>query len=39
MDIPEVVSEAIERGVQCAFSSGIVLGYLCIDVGVMEIGW
>ena len=33
-DIPEAVYEAIKRGVQGAFSSGIVLGYPCIDVGV-----
>jgi elongation factor G len=33
-DIPDAVYGAIERGVQGAFSSGIVLGYPCIDVGV-----
>jgi elongation factor G len=40
-DVPETVYEAIERGVQGAFSSGIVLGYPCIDVGVTvtDIGW
>jgi elongation factor G len=40
-DIPEAVYEAIERGVQGAFSSGIVLGYPCIDVGVTvtDIAW
>ncbi|MDR1412023.1 MAG: elongation factor G, partial [Spirochaetaceae bacterium] len=33
-DIPAAIYEAIERGVQGAFSSGIVLGYPSIDVGV-----
>jgi elongation factor G len=33
-DIPGAVYEAIERGVRGAFSSGIVLGYPSIDVGV-----
>ncbi|MDR1353687.1 MAG: elongation factor G [Treponema sp.] len=33
-DIPDAVYEAIERGVRGAFSSGIVLGYPSIDVGV-----
>jgi elongation factor G len=33
-DIPDAIYEAIGRGVQGAFSSGIVLGYPCIDVGV-----
>jgi elongation factor G len=33
-DIPEVIYEAVERGVMGAFSSGIVLGYPCIDIGV-----
>jgi elongation factor G len=33
-DIPETIYAAIERGVQGAFSSGIALGYPCIDVGV-----
>jgi elongation factor G len=32
--IPEAIYDAIERGVMGAFSSGIVLGYPCIDVGV-----
>jgi elongation factor G len=32
--IPEAIRDAIERGVMGAFSSGIVLGYPCIDVGV-----
>jgi elongation factor G len=33
-DIPEGIYGAIERGVNGAFASGIVLGYPCIDVGV-----
>ncbi|MDR2071599.1 MAG: elongation factor G [Treponema sp.] len=33
-DIPEAIYGAIERGVNGAFASGIVLGYPCIDVGV-----
>jgi elongation factor G len=33
-DIPGAVYDAIERGVNGAFASGIVLGYPCIDVGV-----
>jgi elongation factor G len=33
-DTPDSILEAIERGVRGAFSSGIVLGYPCIDVGV-----
>ncbi|MDR1948137.1 MAG: elongation factor G, partial [Spirochaetaceae bacterium] len=33
-DIPPGIFEAVERGVLGAFSSGIVLGYPCIDVGV-----
>jgi elongation factor G len=32
--IPEAVYDAIERGVNGAFASGIVLGYPCIDVEV-----
>jgi elongation factor G len=31
--IPEAIFEAIERGVKGAMSSGIILGYQCIDVG------
>ncbi len=31
---PEEIYEAVERGVNAAFPSGIVLGYPCIDVGV-----
>jgi elongation factor G len=37
-DVPEPIFEAIERGVKGAFSSGIVLGYPCIDVGVTLTG-
>jgi elongation factor G len=33
-DIPEAIYDAIERGVNGAFASGIVLGYPCIDVEV-----
>jgi elongation factor G len=33
-DIPEAFYDAIERGVKGAFTSGIVLGYPCIDIGV-----
>ncbi|MDR2742303.1 MAG: elongation factor G [Treponema sp.] len=33
-EIPEAVYDAIERGVNGAFASGIVLGYPCIDVGI-----
>jgi elongation factor G len=33
-DIPEAIYNAIERGVNGAFASGIVLGYPCIDIGV-----
>jgi elongation factor G len=33
-EIPGEIYDAVERGVQGAFSSGIVLGYPCIDVGV-----
>jgi elongation factor G len=37
-DVPKPIFEAIERGVTGAFSSGIVLGYPCIDVGVTLTG-
>ncbi|WP_010257352.1 elongation factor G [Treponema primitia] len=37
-DVPEQIFEAVERGVGGAFSSGIVLGYPCIDVGVTLTG-
>ncbi|MDR0670289.1 MAG: elongation factor G [Treponema sp.] len=33
-EIPQTIYEAVERGIQGAFGSGIVLGYPCIDVGV-----
>jgi elongation factor G len=33
-EVPEGIYGAIERGVNGAFASGIVLGYPCIDVGV-----
>jgi elongation factor G len=33
-NVPEALYEAVERGIQGAFASGIVLGYPCIDVGV-----
>jgi elongation factor G len=33
-EIPDAVYDAIERGVNGSFASGIVLGYPCIDVGV-----
>ncbi len=32
--IPDNIYDAVERGIQAAFSSGIVLGYPCIDIGV-----
>jgi elongation factor G len=35
---PEEIFDAIERGVNNAFPSGIVLGYPCIDVGVTLVG-
>ncbi|MDR0320043.1 MAG: elongation factor G [Treponema sp.] len=31
-DIPEEILDAIERGINGAFSSGIVMGYPCIDI-------
>jgi elongation factor G len=33
-EIPEGIYGAVERGIRGGFSSGIVLGYPCIDVGV-----
>lgn len=33
-DVPAEIFEAIERGITSALSSGIALGYPCIDVGV-----
>jgi elongation factor G len=32
--IPEEIRDAVERGINAAFQSGIVLGYPCIDIGV-----
>ena len=32
--VPEEIRDAVERGVNAAFQSGIVLGYPCIDIGV-----
>jgi len=32
--IPEGIRDAVERGINAAFQSGIVLGYPCIDIGV-----
>jgi len=37
-DIPEEIHEAVERGVNASFQSGIVLGYPCIDIGVTVTG-
>jgi elongation factor G len=37
-EVPEEIFQAVERGVKGAFSSGIVLGYPCIDVGVTLTG-
>jgi elongation factor G len=36
--IPDEIFDAIERGINGAFASGIVLGYPCIDVGVTVTG-
>ena len=36
--IPEEIRDAVERGVQGALQSGIVLGYPCIDIGVTITG-
>jgi elongation factor G len=33
-EVPESITEAVERGVKGALASGIMLGYPCIDVGV-----
>jgi elongation factor G len=33
-EIPQEIRAAVEQGIHGAFSSGIVLGYPCIDVGV-----
>jgi elongation factor G len=37
-EVPEEIYQAIERGVNGAFASGIVLGYPCIDGGVTLTG-
>jgi elongation factor G len=37
-EIPEDLRDAVERGVNAAFRSGIVLGYPCIDIGVTITG-
>ncbi|MDR0411114.1 MAG: elongation factor G [Treponema sp.] len=36
--VPTVIFAAVERGVNTAFSSGIVMGYPCIDIGVTLTG-
>jgi len=36
--IPEEIRNAVERGVNAALQSGIVLGYPCIDIGVTVTG-
>ena len=36
--VPETIREAIERGITGAFSSGIVMGYPCIDITVTVTG-
>ncbi|MCL2070340.1 MAG: elongation factor G [Treponema sp.] len=35
--IPDEIQDAVERGINAAFMSGIVLGYPCIDIGVTVI--
>ena len=37
-NIPEEIRDAVERGIMAALSSGIVLGYPCIDIGVTITG-
>ncbi|MCL2602187.1 MAG: elongation factor G [Treponema sp.] len=32
--VPDEIRDAVERGINSAFQSGIVLGYPCIDIGV-----
>ncbi|MDR0511539.1 MAG: elongation factor G, partial [Treponema sp.] len=32
--VPNEIRDAVERGITSAFSSGIVMGYPCIDIGV-----
>jgi len=36
--VPEDIRDAVERGINAAFQSGIVLGYPCIDIGVTVTG-
>jgi elongation factor G len=36
--IPDEIRDAVERGINAAFQSGIVLGYPCIDIGVTVTG-
>ena len=33
-NIPEEIRNAVERGINASFQSGIVMGYPCIDIGV-----
>jgi elongation factor G len=37
-DIPEEIQDAVERGINASFQSGIALGYPCIDIGVTITG-
>jgi len=37
-NIPEEIKDAVERGINSAFKSGIVMGYPCIDIGVTITG-
>ena len=37
-DVPPPLLKAVERGVQGAFASGLVLGYPCVDLGVTLTG-
>jgi elongation factor G len=37
-NIPEPIQEAVKRGIEASFQSGIVLGYPCIDIGVTITG-
>ncbi|MDR0496165.1 MAG: elongation factor G [Treponema sp.] len=36
--IPGEIKDAVERGINASFQSGIVLGYPCIDIGVTVMG-
>jgi elongation factor G len=40
-DVPEAIMDAIQRGVEGSFASGIKMGYPCIDVGatLTEVGY